>query len=335
MEAQARPRLEWIDVLKGIGIVAVVFGHVVPGTAHDVTFLFHMPLFFFLAGCLHKACEPRRQLEKSAKRLLVPYLAFLTVFFLPTLFLQQPHAGLGDAFRLVAKFVYGGYFLAGFVGVVWFVTCLFFTQQVVNWMCRWPRMRQIATFALMAVLAYANAFLKPELHLPLALNVVFAAAPLFYIGMVTKRVTWNAWKLATCFVIAGLSLVAALKGVPVAWDMKQTDYGLPVVSIVTAFAWFVCLSRASQWIAAVPGVSALLASLGRMSMGIMFLHQFAQIALHDFAGVSNDWLRGCLALAASFALSLVLNYFDATRVLFLGEAKKRRVKEGRGFAQRA
>jgi fucose 4-O-acetylase-like acetyltransferase len=322
VQTLSKQRLEWIDILKGIGIIVVVLGHAISGAAHQAMFLFHMPLFFFLAGSLHKARDPMRMMKRSAKRLLVPYVVFMAVFFLPTLFLQEPHGGLRDVLRLATKFVYGGCYLAGFVGIVWFVTCLFATQQLVNWMCRWSRWNRFAMMALIGTLAYLNEYLEPALYLPLAANVVLAAAPLFYIGMLTKQVEWTAVRLATCFAIAVLSLVATLNGVAVPWDMKHAVYGLPVVSVIAAFAWFICLSRMSQWIAAVPIMSSMLASIGRMSLGIMFMHQIVQISLHDYGDVANDWLRGSMALAISFLISLALSYFNATRVFFLGELKR-------------
>lgn len=57
-------RIGWIDLAKGVGIILVVFGHVIVGMraaglgsentwmvlAQKVVYSFHMPLFFFLAG---------------------------------------------------------------------------------------------------------------------------------------------------------------------------------------------------------------------------------------------------------------------------------------------
>lgn len=44
-------RAEWIDVLKGIGIILVVIGHVnTKGFLVQWLYTFHMPLFFALSG---------------------------------------------------------------------------------------------------------------------------------------------------------------------------------------------------------------------------------------------------------------------------------------------
>lgn len=57
-------RIAWLDYAKGIGIILVVYGHVLVGLkgariglsehffyfSHNIVYSFHMPLFFFLAG---------------------------------------------------------------------------------------------------------------------------------------------------------------------------------------------------------------------------------------------------------------------------------------------
>lgn len=48
-----RQRETWIDVLKGIGIILVVIGHVSLGnTLNSWIYTFHMPLFFSVSGYL-------------------------------------------------------------------------------------------------------------------------------------------------------------------------------------------------------------------------------------------------------------------------------------------
>lgn len=57
-------RAIWVDYAKAIGIILVVYGHVIRGiynsdipldigfyeTSNNIVYSFHMPLFFFLAG---------------------------------------------------------------------------------------------------------------------------------------------------------------------------------------------------------------------------------------------------------------------------------------------
>lgn len=43
-----------IDIMKGIGICAVIAGHTFLNTIHNLIYSFHMPLFFILSGYFYK-----------------------------------------------------------------------------------------------------------------------------------------------------------------------------------------------------------------------------------------------------------------------------------------
>ena len=45
MDSAVKPRLQWLDVMKGLGIIAVVAGHVADTR---FVYVFHMPLFFII-----------------------------------------------------------------------------------------------------------------------------------------------------------------------------------------------------------------------------------------------------------------------------------------------
>lgn len=84
-------RLEWIDVLKCLGMLLVVVGHAshggTPDTYRYYIYSFHMPLFFIISGMtFYLQCQKRSfdfvsLVKNKAKGLVWPYfvLSFLTV----------------------------------------------------------------------------------------------------------------------------------------------------------------------------------------------------------------------------------------------------------------
>ncbi len=50
-------RLDYIDALRGFGIILVVLGHLHFGhnMLHQYIYAFHMPLFFLVSGYLYRA----------------------------------------------------------------------------------------------------------------------------------------------------------------------------------------------------------------------------------------------------------------------------------------
>ena len=70
-----KQRLEYIDIIKGIGIFLVVLGHVTTNqNVYHFNYAFHMPLFFIISGMfLH---DKPQFIRKQAKSLLLPYFSF-------------------------------------------------------------------------------------------------------------------------------------------------------------------------------------------------------------------------------------------------------------------
>jgi fucose 4-O-acetylase-like acetyltransferase len=82
------PKVKWIDITKGIGIILVILGHNnFNQFLLSLIFSFHMPMFFFINGYLFHYVkykkDVRRFIHKKFIRLVVPY--FITnIFFLCT-----------------------------------------------------------------------------------------------------------------------------------------------------------------------------------------------------------------------------------------------------------
>lgn len=100
MNINTRPRLENVDIAKGIAIALVVWGHIVAGSqpegnawyglTQDFVYLFHMPFFMFLSGIVAGyGYRPVVNLSgwrlfvwKKAARLLPAYLLLAVVIVL-------------------------------------------------------------------------------------------------------------------------------------------------------------------------------------------------------------------------------------------------------------
>lgn len=119
------------DVVKGLGIICVVYGHSQIGLGHYIIYMFHMPLFFFVSGCLHKQRTLCESLVKKTRSLLKPYLA---------LFFICAFVDLGiEMLKISTCGDWGNFDLLGIVkmfnifnpkentstGPLWFMICLF------------------------------------------------------------------------------------------------------------------------------------------------------------------------------------------------------------------
>lgn len=71
-------RLVQYDLLKGFGILLVLWGHInCPPIVKNIIYSFHMPLFFFVSGCFYKSDISFMSFtKKKIRQLLLPWSFF-------------------------------------------------------------------------------------------------------------------------------------------------------------------------------------------------------------------------------------------------------------------
>ncbi|WP_433704336.1 acyltransferase family protein [Paraburkholderia sacchari] len=161
-------RNEAVDVLRGIGIVAVVAGHAWSGTGIPPfsPYSFHMPLFFFLSGLFFDERYPGRPLKivlKTARTLLIPTTAFFLVYaIIVQALVWGGFGGLGREFSIhdVLLNQFAGSEAYGFTSLYWFIPCLFFVRiyfslvhsRLAALFLKIPRNRTVVTHSIFGIL---------------------------------------------------------------------------------------------------------------------------------------------------------------------------------------
>lgn len=314
-------RIGWIDTLKGIGILTVVAGHIFPNSIARYLFLFHMPLFFFIGGFLFKpSADWKEYLTKKSFHLLVPYVAFLCLIYVPYE-IKEILTGKETIVKGLVRPILGGRFLIGWTAVFWYVTCFFLVQQLMNFLVNKLDRKIIGLLMLASlIISYTiNKFLPHFPGLPWNADVVLAALPIFYMGYLYKGMQGDPGKYKWVFFML-LAVVAVFTYYYPAntYDMKTGNYGIPFVTLFSALVVVVCLIEIAKIIARYPVASKPFNEFGTASMIIMYLHQPVQfIALEQFS-IVNPVARFLIALAVSMGGYYLLNSFTIGRGLFMG-----------------
>jgi fucose 4-O-acetylase-like acetyltransferase len=314
---EARPqgggRLEWIDVARGIGIVAVVVGHVwTRGALRDAMYSFHMPLFFLLSGLLSRPQPVGRFTLRQSGSQMRPYAAFLLLLVVADQIIETMKGGRPifhdwpwDALPILL----GGSWLRGPFTIFWFVPCLMMARILFNMgLARWPDPldRRWAWVMLPCLLAAYAAGHFASLS-PLGLLTVPMALALLWVGAAWQRVSWRSWMLAPLALLSLAGLTALLPTL----NMKAADYGWPLLSIGSAIATSVLLFRLSVRIAPFGGW---VAAIGRASLVIMYLHVAVIHYLSPYLG--KPWLL-MQALLLPLAAYYLIRTAPALRRIFL------------------
>ena len=159
-------RNDIIDILKGIAIILVVYGHVIQRTmvlagadfflnpVFKVIYTFHMPVFFFISGYLMAGTLSRRSLTEAfrskCKTLLVPFIAWgiLGVF---TIYLLSVIDGKAAGITHLPDNFLNDLLSTPAVSV-WFLFTLFISSCLLLYSVRWARRFGVAGFLLVYLL---------------------------------------------------------------------------------------------------------------------------------------------------------------------------------------
>jgi fucose 4-O-acetylase-like acetyltransferase len=310
-----------IDVARGIGIALVVFGHLNDGSfLRNWIYLFHMPLFFFLSGYLHKVkTDYRGFFEKKFIHLMIPYFSFLLLY--APLYYKQHHTETHRLLRTVGALIWGGDSLRGLLAVFWFVSCLFLTQQVMNWLLARYSSRAVDKITVAAfVLSYVNSFYAPWFKLPFDAQVVLGAMPFFLFGYRARSFDLNrVWIRLIAIVGFFTGGILVYSDASLDYEMRGGVYGWPGVSFLLAASGVLLVLFVSELVSRFRLAVVVVGSLGALSMGIMFVH----LEVRSILGVHrlekmNSVMSLSLVLIGSYLVSYLISKISLTRGFLMG-----------------
>ena len=137
-------RFDYLDVAKGIGMFAIIWGHVMlKGWSNQFVYAFHIPLFFFISGMLFNASKYKNLwcfIVRRAKTLLLPYVMFSVLtwgIWVAVKYFSNEHVyylyPLKETIRARGSV---GYMLHNLP--LWFVPCLFVVEILYYYINKLP-----------------------------------------------------------------------------------------------------------------------------------------------------------------------------------------------------
>jgi fucose 4-O-acetylase-like acetyltransferase len=299
-------RIEWIDAARGIGIILVVFGHILtkPLYGLDISyaiFTFHMPLFIFLSAMVLKDADWKTVARTRFRSLLIPYFVYVLLVGIPLTIATLPE-GLAATAKFGARLFLGGGFFFTELGPFWYVPTFFVSVVIYSALRR--RLQGDGTPAFVAVMAitllaaYIVSALRISLPIPYCLHVVPAMVFLIWVG---RRIPWQTllsppWLLASIAVIIACIALDSRTATPsFAMDLKGGLLGTPILGILLAIAGSHICFVISDALSRQKNISKVLALIGRNTLPLLFLHQSVHYALLAI-GVDNQYLVAMIAI---------------------------------------
>ena len=230
-------KINWIDNLKAIGILAVILGHIASPFGAFI-FSWHMPLFFILAGFFIKyELSTKEFIIKDFKRLMIPYFIFAIVgLVLETIKRIALHReNLDYLHEIQGIFIWMDMtsLINTYGFVLWFLPALFFGRVIIFFINK--KISSILIQSIIVLLLFSVSFL---VQLPFGIDNSLNAILFIFIGSLFFRFYQEDKKLYILpFILIGLVFYI---GIP-ALDMASKTYENIFVNILYAISFIFIL----------------------------------------------------------------------------------------------
>lgn len=273
-------RIATFDIAKGIGILAVIAGHMSNiGVAYWIIFSFHMPLFFIIAGYFFRPAPIKEVAKKRARQLLVPYAITAIGIACGGALVEIVAGRASHAPRVFFEWLARGAFGSGapssyffgitYIGALWFLLALYFSQVFYTLLAdkkyAWP---------VVMLLFIIGVLTADIIWLPLSIQSAMTCILMVHVGYrIQVRKWFNPHHVPPlAFLIACVIWVPAIVIDHGRNYFASNYFEHPFLDIPGGIAGTLVIMWLSVWIAHIPLLCPLLQAAGRYSLVILCAH---------------------------------------------------------------
>lgn len=323
-------RFEWVDNLKGIGMILVVLGHAyIPMTENKYILSFHMPLFFLISGYLFNFGKNNNFLffiKKKIKTLLIPYFSFAFITYFFWLIVERKFK-LGDNNNIsISKPLIGIFYSINqynymvFDGVLWFLTCLFVVEiffYTINKNITKQRNLMIS-LVILSIVGYLSSLLLP-VRLPWNADVALTAIVFYGAGFLFKsnieRVRMKPNKFKIFVIISCIVINIIFVNINQVVFMFENQYGNYICFYMASFSGIMVFTIISMMIKG----SKILKFIGTNSLVMLALHQkiytiLSYLIRHIFKLADNSFTNSFL-WGSIFTILIIIVLVPVTLII--------------------
>lgn len=313
-------RYNYIDIIKGLGILSVIFLHT---TDFHGVLIYALPAFFLVSGYLFHPTDSKDEFLKSFNRILVPYLIFYTLISLSRAIFSDNNLSI-SLYNYFKYLILAGNFLRGDFGVFWYINVLFISLNIFNYLqsgkMKLPENKWILSILIVAIVSLQAI----DINLPWNLQTIPLALFYFFIGSIAKQKDINSKFMAWSKrygLISTLILITLILTPNIFLNIKINDYGIPLVSLLLSIIAVLCLTVISIKIEKVKYLSKFLIYCGKASLFLMFIHQYIHFKLKLFISNPIELFMGTVML--SLLLYKLIQYSKWGKRLLCGNFSKK------------
>lgn len=319
--ATSKPRITYVDTLKGLCIILVIFAHsgllvnncdnLLILQINDALRTYRMPTYYFLSGIFFKVYNGFNEFaRRKVNNIIIPLLFFYIINVVCSIICSYSIAAIkGVPADFPWEYVFDLKLRLEPVAPLWFLISLFWANLFFYVLKRW--LKDFAVIIVIALLAILGYFLEShEIKLPLFLNVTFFGLPYYVLGYYIKRFGWLEHKAIRWLGVLQFFVVAVII-VSVARDYTEIHnftlgsfmiyrFLVPFVSILSLFWLCKCIPNR------IPVVT-LIGRYSIIALGThMFIISFFYVIPRSLFGEENEAMWRSCTFVVVIALELVI-----------------------------
>ncbi|WP_345969002.1 acyltransferase family protein [Curtobacterium luteum] len=307
-----------VDLVRVIGVVAIVAGHVWDQRhfAQAGLYTWHVPVFFLLTGYLWKSDRTTGfEIRRRARTLLVPYLSWLIIV---TVVWYTVRAARGEPFdtHLLTQLPLGGNSISRPYSAFWFVTALFFAAIYMRFS---ERLHPALPWFVGGIgVIWCIGAPHAVAMIPESAGTAIAAVIFLAIGRSVRAARDSITRPALTGVVLLLpAWWVGWSGATATLNMKGGNLGTPVASVIVAAAISVGLLLIAEGIEQyLPQWSrTVILEIAACAIPIILLHTLSLAITERYGLPSSKWTF-LIALFVPLAVAAVLRRTPARRILF-------------------
>ena len=260
------------DIMKGIGILLMIIGHLTPYLT-NVIFSFHMPMFFIISGYFFKPTPISSRIKYDLRRLIIPYIFTCTIiiaFYLVLSISQQKDL----MSNIITAALYGSgttqpsIFFSDIpmIGAIWFLPAMFWCRNAYNILFQKSKHTLITSF----VISILAILLHRLISLPMAINQGLTALLFYAIGVKAREIgaPGSIKKTYSCLLICAWVLAFTTSSL----SMVKCTYKFLPLDILGAIGGTIVVYYISLFIKNIKPVSSILTYIGINSLTFLCIH---------------------------------------------------------------
>lgn len=329
-------RNKTVDIIRGIGIISIVIGHLGINAFTRVTFSFHIPVFYIISGFYLKEKSTATYFSQKIRTLLIPYVVTCLMVIILSGFMSIFSGS--ESFSVMQQWILASLYGAGSdykipvapIGAIWFLWASFWGGLFLQIGLRWKEPFRFLWILFLFFFGWISS--QKTFWYPLSIQAGCCATLYMYVGFCTKQYSEKLKAIPTKYKNL-FRLLSTLVWFYFIYSFRsfylvRNDFGRGLIDIIGSLCGCYCVYLISSFIdkrLEIP--SKILSYLGRYSIIVLCVH-LTEMNLIDWWKVV-DWFENyglsstmgmilavIMKLILIFGFTILLSKNKQTRRLF-------------------